>query len=77
MAGEKTRSAMKAPPSFSTLFSIGPALESVFGNLTQLELLKRADAVPRVPGLGGCRAAARRARGLTMRPADMAAGLQA
>jgi len=33
--------AMKAPPSFSALFSIGPAQEALFGELTRVELLKR------------------------------------
>jgi len=39
-AGENSNSTkMKAPPSFSTLFSIGPAQEALFSTLTRVELL--------------------------------------
>jgi len=68
---------MKAPLSFSTLFSIGPAQESVFGNLPRVELLKLVRTLCRE-----CRDwvdSERRhadARGLTFTQADLAAGLQ-
>ena len=64
---------MKAPPSFSTLFSIGPAQESVFGNLTRPQLLKLVRTLCREcrdwvdSELRHCDAG-----GLTIRPADLA-----
>jgi len=37
--GGELLDAIKATPSFSTLFSIGPAQEALFGNLTRIDLL--------------------------------------